>query len=453
MAIMSETNIDKLSILINDILNTSSDTELNSVLSNLSSLLFDEQYALLLEAVPLEKRLAVWSHFDPDVQRIAFIEIKKETRRWLIDTLPDQSCFELLAQIDFEELLEIAEALPDRFLNYAIKQLDDSQTKLYHQAQQYDDDQLGHWLDYDYVRISDKLKITSAKRLLNKGIHPYTDEFYTVDKQGVLTGVVAINKLLNADDSGVLADLIDTDFLKLNANKDLMAASEELVLSEKMSLPVCDDNGLFIGRFTIALAYQIKEEEADNKLTKAGGLNNDEDLFATVKQSTQNRGIWLGINLLTAFLASGVIGLFEVTLQQVVLLAVLMPVVASMGGISGSQTLTLIVRGLALGQITESNLKALLIKELKVGLTNGIIWAAIIGSVTYLWFSDLGISLVLAVAILGNLIAAAAAGVLIPSLLNKLKLDPALSGAVLLTTVTDVVGFLIFLGLGSLFLL
>ena len=327
------------------------------------------------------------------------------------------------------------------------------QTKLYHQAQQYDDDQLGHWLDYDYVRISDKLKITSAKRLLNKGIHPYTDEFYTVDKQGVLTGVVAINKLLNADDSGVLADLIDTDFLKLNANKDLMAASEELVLSEKMSLPVCDDNGLFIGRFTIALAYQIKEEEADNKLTKAGGLNNDEDLFATVKQSTQNRGIWLGINLLTAFLASGVIGLFEVTLQQVVLLAVLMPVVASMGGISGSQTLTLIVRGLALGQITESNLKALLIKELKVGLTNGIIWAAIIGSVTYLWFSDLGISLVLAVAILGNLIAAAAAGVLIPSLLNKLKLDPALSGAVLLTTVTDVVGFLIFLGLGSLFLL
>ena len=157
--------------------------------------------------------------------------------------------------------------------------------------------------------------------------------------------------------------------------------------------------------------------------------------------------------LITAFLASGVIGLFEITLQQVVLLAVLMPVVASMGGISGSQTLTLIVRGLALGQITEANLKALLIKELKVGITNGIIWSLIIGTITYLWFGELGLSVVLGIAILGNLIAASASGVLIPSLLNKLKIDPALSGAVLLTTVTDVVGFLVFLGLGSLFLI
>lgn len=450
---MSENTVDQLPILINDILAVDNDKDLNKILSNLDSLLFNEQYSLLIEAVPLNKRFAVWTHLSADIQRVAFIQIKKETRRWLIDVLNDNECFELLAQLDFEELLEIAEALPDRFLNYAIKQLDDSQKSLYKQAQQYNENQLGHWLDYNYVRISEKLKVSSAKRLINKGLSRYTEEFYAVDKQGHLTGIVNINRLLTADESLPLSEVIDIEFQKLSANSELSLSSEALILSEKMSLPVCDDSGIFVGRFTIDSAYEVKEEQATHKLTQSGGLNKDEDLFSTVRQSAKNRGIWLGINLLTAFLASGVIALFEVTLQQVVLLAVLMPVVASMGGISGSQTLTLIVRGLALGQITEANLKALLIKELKVGLTNGIIWSIIIGGMTYIWFGNLGISIVLGVAILANLIAAAGSGVLIPSLLNKFKIDPALSGAVLLTTVTDVIGFLVFLGLGSLFLL
>ncbi|TYK64247.1 magnesium transporter [Colwellia echini] len=450
---MSENTVDQLPLLINDILATKNDVELNNVLVDLDNVLFNDQYPLLIEAVPLDKRFAVWSHLNIDIQRITFIQVKTETRLWLVDSLSDEQCFELLAEIDLEELLEIAEALPDRFLTYAIKQLDESQKALYQQAQQYDDNELGHNLDYDYVRISEKLKVSSAKRLVYKGLNNYTEEFYTVNKQGILTGVVNIHTLLNADDSALLSDLIESDFLKLTANTDIDDASEALILSEKMSLPVCDESGLFMGRFTFASAYYIKEADAAKKLNQSGGLNKDEDLFSTVWQSAKNRGVWLGINLITAFLASGVIGLFEVTLQQVVLLAVLMPVVASMGGISGSQTLTLIVRGLALGQITEANLKALLIKELKVGLTNGIIWSVIIGGFTYLWFNDLGISLVLGVAILGNLIAAAASGVLIPSILNRMNIDPALSGAVLLTTVTDVVGFLVFLGLGSWFLL
>lgn len=450
---MSENINEQLPILINSILATQNDSELNVELQKLDSALCNEQYSLLFEAVPLDKRLAVWSQLSADIQRVAFIQIKKETRRWLINVLPDDECFELLAQIDFEELLEIAEELPDRFLNYAIKHLDDSQKALYQQAQQYPDNQLGHWLDYNYVRISETLKISSANLLLKKGINKYTDEFYTVNKQGVLTGVVNINTLLNSDSSSLLSEIIETDFKFLIANSELSIASEALRLSEKMSMPVCDEDGLFIGRFTIASAYQVKENEAAMQLTKSGGLNKDEDLFSTVRQSAKNRSVWLGINLITAFLASGVIGLFEITLQQVVLLAVLMPVVASMGGISGSQTLTLIVRGLALGQITEANLKALLAKELKVGITNGIIWSVIIGTITYLWFGELGLSVVLGIAILGNLIAASASGVLIPSLLNKLNIDPALSGAVLLTTVTDVVGFLVFLGLGSLFLI
>ncbi len=169
---------------------------------------------------------------------------------------------------------------------------------------------------------------------------------------------MTVNNLLKTDDSSVLIDFIERSFLKLTASSELSTAVDALLLSGKMSLPVCDDNGIFIGRFTIELAYAKKQAEINNKLTQSGGLNKDEDLFSSVRQSAKNRSVWLGINLITAFLASAVIGLFEVTLQQVVLLAVLMPVVASMGGISGSQTLTLIVRGLALRQITEANLKA-----------------------------------------------------------------------------------------------
>ena len=450
---MNDNALDQLSILINNILTTQNADELNDVLKNVETLLFNEQYALLIEAVPLGKRIAVWLSFTAEIQRITFIQIKKETRRLLIDQLSDESCFELLAQLDFEELLEIAEALPDRFLNYAIKQLDDSQKTLYQQAQQYLDSQLGHCLDYNYVRISESLKVASAKRLITKGLNQYTEDFYAVNKQGVLTGVVAINSLLKADDTMLLREILNDDFIKLAGSSELSVAADALLLSGKMSLPVCDDKGIFIGRYTVASAYANKQIEANSKLTQSGGLNKDEDLFSSVRQSAKNRSVWLGINLITAFMASAVIGMFEVTLEQVVLLAVLMPVVASMGGISGSQTLTLIVRGLALGQITQANLKALLFKELKVGLINGLIWSVIIASITYLWFGELGISIVLGIAILGNLIAAASSGVLIPSMLNKLKIDPALSGAVLLTTVTDVVGFLVFLGLGSLFLL
>ena len=183
------------------------------------------------------------------------------------------------------------------------------------------------------------------------------------------------------------------------------------------------------------------------------GMNEDEDLFAPVLRSSKRRATWLGINLLTAFLASWAIGLFEATLQQVVALAVLMPIVASMGGIAGSQTLTLIIRGIALGQIAKGNVSSLLIKEVSVGALNGVLWAVVVGIIASLWFSSINIGLVIAAAIVLNIIAAAFSGVLIPIILDKFKIDPALSGSVILTTVTDMVGFISFLGLGTLFLL
>ena len=259
--------------------------------------------------------------------------------------------------------------------------------------------------------------------------------------------------MIQSDGENTLKTLFAPETIRLSANEELTSAAEAVILSGKMSLPVVDENERFLGRFTVETAYQVKQETQTEQISSAAGLTTDEDLFSSVRTSAKNRGIWLGINLLTAFLASWFIGFFEATLQQVVALAVLMPVVASMGGVSGSQTLTVIVRGMALGQITEQNRKVLLRKELKVGGLNGIIWSVVIGTITYFWFNNAELSLVIALAILLNLLTASASGVVIPAILDKLNIDPALSGSVILTTVTDIVGFVVFLGLGSLLLL
>ena len=232
-----------------------------------------------------------------------------------------------------------------------------------------------------------------------------------------------------------------------------MNASLLVQRSGLASLPVVDENNKLLGRLDVTSASELVNEFYERQVMASAGMDEDEDLFSPVAKSAKNRALWLGINLLTAFLASWFIGLFEGTLQQVVALAVLMPVVASMGGIAGSQTLTLIVRGLALGQVTPANLRALMVKELKVGGVNGVIWALVIGVVAYFWFTDAMLGLVICLAILFNIVAAALAGVFVPVILDKLKIDPALSGSVILTTVTDIVGFVAFLGLGTLFLL
>ncbi|MFT4994895.1 MAG: magnesium transporter, partial [Paraglaciecola sp.] len=250
-----------------------------------------------------------------------------------------------------------------------------------------------------------------------------------------------------------LVDLSEEDFEVIKAGEELTPAALMLQRSGFASLPAVDENNKLLGRLEISTASELVNEFYERQVMASAGMDEDEDLFSTVRKSAKNRALWLGINLLTAFLASAFIGIFEGTLQQVVALAVLMPVVASMGGIAGSQTLTLMIRGLALGQVTTANLNALFRKEIKVGALNGVVWAIVIGVVAYLWFADAWLGIVISVAILLNILAAAAAGVVIPVILNKLKIDPALSGSVILTTVTDIIGFVSFLGLGTIFLI
>jgi magnesium transporter len=294
--------------------------------------------------------------------------------------------------------------------------------------------------------------VRDAERLLRRQVPEYCEHLWLVDRTGRYTGAVAVSRLFGAASHQSLAELYDEEMEALGAELNLKEACDQFELANVAALPVVTSEGRLLGRMSQRLAFELVHEQYEAQLMASAGLDEDEDLFAPVLRSSKRRATWLGINLLTAFLASWAIGLFEGTLQQVVALAVLMPVVASMGGIAGSQTLTLIIRGLALGQITTANIMPLLKKELSVGGLNGVLWALVIGLVASVWFDSAAIGLVIGLAIVINIAAAALSGVLIPVLLEKLKIDPALSGSVILTTVTDVVGFVAFLGLGTLLL-
>jgi magnesium transporter len=320
-------------------------------------------------------------------------------------------------------------------------------------SQDYADDEVGRWQSFDEIKVSQKLKVSAAKKLCAQEQPMLTDIIYIIDHQSKLLGGIPINQLLLMDDNKPLAEVFCHEILAINASKNIGEAADEVILSGKAALPIIDDEGCLTGRLDLHSAFKFKEQQTDNQIIQAAGLSEEEDLFASVWLSSKNRAIWLGINLITAFLASWFIGLFEATLQQVVALAVLMPVVASMGGISGSQTLTLIIRGLALGQITDANRQSIVNKELKVGAINGILWATVIGFITLYWFESPMLSVTICIAILGNILVASLSGVWVPWLLNRLNIDPALSGAVILTTVTDIFGFIAFLGCGTLLLL
>jgi magnesium transporter len=327
------------------------------------------------------------------------------------------------------------------------------QRQHYQRSAQYDDYQIGRYVDHELIILPKTARVRDAMRLIKKSLPEYTDSLYLIQRNGDYAGTVAIQKIYSALPEQSLMELSTEDPFTIAADIHLSDASEKVEHSGLAALPVIDDNNKLSGRITLRQAIEITREDYESQLMATAGLNEDEDLFAPVFRSSKRRATWLGINLLTAFLASWAIGLFEATLQQIVALAVLMPIVASMGGIAGSQTLTLIIRGIALGQISKGNMSPLLIKEVSVGALNGVLWAIVIGVITSFWFESASIGLVIAAAIVLNIVAAAFSGVLVPIVLDRFNIDPALSGSVILTTVTDVVGFVAFLGLGTLFLL
>ncbi|MDC8829601.1 magnesium transporter [Alteromonas gilva] len=413
----------------------------------------DVEIATLLESLPVEERISLWEVL-PDTRKVdVLVEMRSDPREVLIAAMADEQWSAILADIDAEELLELMDSLPSRLIDLAYQALDKQQQAYFRDATQFPDEQVGHWISHEMLVLPLNAKVRDGLRLIRRNVPSHCDTVFLVNRSGHFSAAVKLTRVFGAPEHLPMVELTEESLPVIKGADDATNASLLVQRSGYAALPVVDDSNKLLGRLDVLSASELVNENYERQVMATAGMDEDEDLFAPVAKSARSRALWLGLNLLTAFLASWFIGLFEATLQQVVALAVLMPVVASMGGIAGSQTLTLIVRGLALGQVTSANLKALMTKELKVGGVNGVIWALVIGIVAFMWFNDPLLGVVICLAIFLNILAAALAGVMLPVILEKLKIDPALSGSVILTTVTDIVGFVAFLGLGSLFLL
>ncbi|CAM5191963.1 magnesium transporter [Alishewanella longhuensis] len=428
--------------------------EFNQLLTRLTEL-EPAELALALESMPLEQRLNCWLGLAPEDQIEALTHMRVDARENIFKQLDDAQLKTLVEEMDVDALLELLDELPQRLYDYACSRLDASQRRWLETALTYDEDQCGRYADHDLLILNKNAKVRDAIRLFQNipTDAEYQDTLFVIDRTGRYAGQIQASSLLGRASHLPIEGFIDEDSPVVEGQLDLDQGSEIVARSGYTALAVVDADGKLLGRLSIGEALENVRRSLESQFMHTAGLDEEEDLFAPILISAKRRAVWLGINLLTAFLAAWTIGLFEATLQQVVALAVLMPIVASMGGIAGSQTLTLMIRGLALEQITEQTYMTLLRKEIGVAAINGVLWSIVIAVITYFWFGDWLIGGIIGLAIVINIIIAAISGVYIPRWLDKLNIDPALSGSVILTTVTDVVGFFAFLGLGSLFLL
>ncbi len=409
--------------------------------------------ALILEAFPIDERVRLWRGLPLELHIEVLTEARADVRNSIIAALSETELKITLAKLDNMSLIEWADSLPDEIINEALSLIEKDELELYDQANEYDDDELGRWAERKVVTLPFNISVERAKVLMERYSYDAPHHIYLINKRKQFRGVVSYIDLLRAEPTERLKNLSSENVVTLNARLTLAESIEALEHSSTSSMPVVDDGQTLVGEVDWHFALSTQREIYETRLMAGTGMDEGDDLFAPVVKSSQKRGVWLGINLMTAILASVTIGLFEDVIAQVVALAVLMPIVASMGGIAGSQTLTLMIRAMALNQITVGNRWALLKNEIGIGSINGLLWAVIIGGLAALWFQSGILGATIALAIVVNIIAAALFGVLIPIMLDKLKLDPALAGSVILTTVTDVVGFFAFLGTASLVML
>ncbi len=409
----------------------------------------------LLESLPPAKRAIVWGLVDSEDDGEVLVHVGEEVRESLIADMDPDELVAAVEDLDIDDLADLVEDLPDQVIEEVLKSMDRENRERLEQVLSYPEDSAGRLMNPDVVTVRADVSVDVVLRYLRlRGELPdHTDYLFVVSRRHQYLGRLSLTALLTREPSTPINQLLDDEQPAIDVDTSASAVANQFSDHDWVSAPVVDGNNILLGRITIDDVVDIIREQAEHQVMSAAGLDEDEDLFSPVARASRRRAVWLGINLATAFLASWVIGLFEATLKEVVALAVLMPIVASMGGIAGTQTLTLMVRGLATGQVGFGNMRALLSKELQVGMVNGVVWAIVVGALAALWFSDIRIGFVIAAAMAINLLAAALCGVAIPLLLRRFAIDPALAGGVVLTTVTDVIGFLAFLGLGTLLLL
>ncbi len=413
------------------------------------------EIARLLESSPSRQRRLIWEMLDHSNDGEVLLEVGEEVRNNLMESMDDSSLLAATKGLDVDDLADLLDELPDTVVKEALQGMDYQYRTRLEAVMNYDEDTAGGLMNIDTITIRPDVTLDVVLKYLRlrKVIPQNTDNIIVVDRYNHYLGTLPMTTLVCTDTEKTVSESMNKNYISIAA--DALAGDVVNIFEDRdlVSAPVVDKNNILLGRITIDDVVDVIREESEHTVLNMAGLTDEEDLFAPILSSTRRRAIWLGLNLITALIASGVISLFQDTIEKVVALAVLMPIVASMGGIAGSQTLTLVIRGIALGNISSTNSKSLLIKEVSVGLLNSLLWASVIGVLSSYWFNNYLIGVVIGVAMVANLAFAALSGVLIPIVLKKLGVDPALGGGVILTTITDVIGFFSFLTLGTIFLL
>lgn len=417
------------------------------------------EIARLTESLPQKDRLTLWRLVPTSSRAKVLLELHQDLRRTLIAQTDEIELTACLSAVQMDELADIDSDLPITVISAMVQAMDSQRRERYELVKHYPDESAGGLMDVDITAVRADVSLKAALRYLRRlrqregSLPDHLDSLMVVDRNNVLLGVVPLSQLVSNDLSISVREVMSTEVTSFTPLISANNVAQSFKDKDLLSAPVVDEQHKLIGRITVDDVIDVIQDEADKEVFSRAGLNSHPDMFAPILKSSGRRAIWLGINLLTAFLAAWVIGLFETSIEKIVALAVLMPVVASMGGVAGSQTLTLVTRGLALNQINRKNMAKLIGHEFSIGALNGMLWAAVVGVIAFQWFGDWQLGIVFGAAMIIVLIAGVLAGATIPPLLKKMGVDPALAGGVVLTTVTDVVGFFAFLGLATIVIL
>lgn len=447
----NEALLDEYKFILINALETDEFSQVNQLVNDTLAI---GDVAHLLESIPANLRSELWPHISDEIQGEVLSNLNEDIQQSFLRQMSVEEIAETTQDIESDDLADILQQIPAEVSSQVLELLPSQDRLEVEELLAYPEDSAGGLMNTDYVAIRADVTIDAIFRYLRLIELPeHLDVLWVIDRERHYVGSLAVTKLLRAAPETLVSDIMSTTVEGILASEKEAHVARQFERHDWFTAPVINDDGILIGRITIDDVVDVILDTADHNMMSMAGLDEEDDVYASVKKSSQDRAIWLGINMATAFIAAAVMSRFEASLAAIVALAVLSPVVASMGGIAGSQTLTLMIRGMATGHISRTNLGWMLSRELGVGLLNGSLWAAVIGGITLLWYGQLSLALIISSAILVNICLAVLSGTLLPFLLKSAKIDPALSGSVILTTLTDVFGFLTFLGLATLFLL
>jgi len=410
----------------------------------------------IMDALHTKERRYVIEHLPEGFDGEVLLHMGEGAAIELVEDMDGDALQQATESMDTADVVELLdEVLPQEIAEELLESMDQQRRQRIELNLSFEEDTAGRLMHTDAITVRGDVSVEVVQRYLRRheDLPEDTTAIMVVDRNNKFKGGIAVLTLLLNPPNTLIADIMDNNWRTLSPNMSEKEVARNFENHDWFSAPVVNDEGYFLGRIVVDDVIDSIRDEADRAILGPVGLDEDEDLFAPILPSASRRAVWLGINLATAFLASWVIGQFEATLEKIVTLAVLMPIVASMGGIAGSQTLTLTIRGLAMHQIANSNTLWLLRKEIAIGLINGLLWAIVVAIITYFWFGSQEIAIIIGVALILNMLIAAIAGIIVPLALKRMKIDPAISGSVVLTTVTDVVGFMAFLGLATIFII